>query len=260
VRGVVAAVVCLAAIGAVAASNAPVPAGTGDVGQAFAAANAAYHESRYADAVAGYEALLRAGFGSAPVQYNYGNALYRLERPGAAVLAYRRALRLAPSDADIRENLAFVTSRLLDRRDDSSEGPLAALLDWHRRLSPDGMTIGFLSLWAAFMLALGSALAPGGRWRRMSLTLLPVFLAGVLIAALLLGGTVYRREFVVEGVFIAPRADILSEPGGGLTLTTVHEGMTVEVLERREEWLRVLLPNGIQGWAGAASLGIVDGP
>ena len=79
-----------------------------------AAADSAYVNGNYQEAIKGYESLLKQG-ASAELYYNLGNAYYRTENITRAVLNYERALLLSPGDGDIRFNLQIARSKTIDK-------------------------------------------------------------------------------------------------------------------------------------------------
>ncbi len=226
----------------------------------FGEAGEAYQRGDFAAAAELYGRLARGGFGQAAVYYNLGNSLFRLGRPGEAILAYERARRLDPADREIRENLEFVVSRIVDRVEGGEDGagPAQLLLDWQDRQPPGRSTLLFLVAWWLFNAGLAAALlAPVRRWRRLGGYLLLGGLALVLASGSLLGLTVYRRDAVVQAIILDERVDVQSEPGGGVKLTTVHEGLKVRVRDRRGDWVEVTLPNGFRGWVHGETLGVI---
>src|SRR5689334_22583951 len=99
---------CLALLTAVLAIG-PASGARAEAGRAiFEAANRAYAQGRYRDAIAGFESLVSTRGYSAPLLYDLGNAYQREGSVGRAVLNYRRAQLLAPRDPDLAANLSLV--------------------------------------------------------------------------------------------------------------------------------------------------------
>jgi tetratricopeptide (TPR) repeat protein len=226
----------------------------------FEAAGAAYERGDFQGAADGYERLAQSGLGDAPVYYNLGNSFYRLGRSGDAIQAYEIARKLDPADAEIRENLLFVTSQIVDRVDEpgDGEGPIATLWDWHGRLPASAATGVFLAAWWLMNLCLAAALfAPWRRWRRLGSYSLTGALLAVMLTGAVLGLLVYRRDAVMEGIIRTSRVDLQSMPNGGITLTTIHEGLKVRVRGIRGDWVEVTLPNGFRGWIPRDAVGVI---
>ena len=86
-----------------------------------AAADSAYMENKYLDAVYMYEALLAENGESAELRYNLGNSYYKANNIAKAILNYEKALLLAPADDDIKANLEIAKSKTVDKEEAESE-------------------------------------------------------------------------------------------------------------------------------------------
>jgi hypothetical protein len=226
----------------------------------FQAAGVAYEKGDFDGAASQYQLLVHAGLGDATVHYNLGNALYRLGRTGESILAFERARFLDPADTEIRDNLEFVSSQIVDRVESpgADQGPFATLWAWHGRIPPNGATGIFLAAWWLFNLCLAAALFGGNRrLRHLGAYALSGGLLAVVLTGSVMGLLVYRRDAVVEGIIRTARVDLQSTPGGGVTLSTVHEGLKVRIRGARGEWLEVTLPNGFRGWVPGEAVGVI---
>jgi len=87
-------------------------------------------------------------------------------------------------------------------------------------------------------------------WHRTAFTLggLSTFALGVAIG-LLLAAHVYVRETVSQAVVIAqtlPARELPKE--SAKTSFEVHSGLKLRLLERSGKYVKVRLPNGLEGW------------
>jgi len=229
----------------------PAPAQPAEAERLLEAANEAYRQRQYADAIEDYEALLREGYRSEALHYNLGNSYYRDGQRGKAILHYERARMLDPSDADIRHNL---TVARVDLVDDLEPLPAFFLYRWwdglRQFLSPTGWSIiGILFLWAG-AAGLGFwRMAPQRRHRKwgfvaglslLLLSILPFALAASRQSQLLDSGL---AVILSEKTTLRSAPDALSQE-----VLPLHEGLTVELLDRIGDWYKVRLPDGEQGW------------
>lgn len=83
-------------------------------------ADSAYMADDFKTAAVMYQEAIDSLGPSAERYYNLGNAYYRCDLPGMAIVSYERALRLDPTNKDIRENLEFVNSKIVDRLNPST--------------------------------------------------------------------------------------------------------------------------------------------
>jgi len=235
-------------------SMAPVYGQTAD--EAFERGNEAYEAGDWAAAADEYRTVLDYRVADARVFYNLANAEFRMGRLGPSILHYEKARRLDPADADIQGNLRFVQGYRFDRVEiEDSFALLDALHGVQARLSLDGQAwILVALLWiAGALLALGFSrpgkFGPAHGWPLAGLATL------ILLASLSWWDTYERLERRELAVVMAPAAEIVAGPGpSNPSLLTVHEGLTVVVLDDRGDWIQVSLPNGINGWIATRAI------
>jgi tetratricopeptide (TPR) repeat protein len=216
----------------------------------FQEANDAFYRQDHATAEARYRKLIDAGQGGADVLYNLGTTALARGDLGEAILFLERARRLA-GDEDIEANLALARSRQLDQvlGEDSAVPFTWRLAD---ALDEPLVSGGFLAFWL-----LGFALLLGVRLRRPGRRLgLGLAAACAILVATALGGAVAVhasvRQRVVQAVVLAPVAKVLEFPGEtARTAFEVHAGLEVRLLERSGKFVRIRLPNALEGWAPA---------
>jgi tetratricopeptide (TPR) repeat protein len=221
----------------------------------FAHANRLYEEGRYEEAAAKYEEIVASGLQNGRVYYNLGNAYFKQEKLGLAILNYERAHRLMPRDEDIKANLAYARSQIVDKIETPDPGLLGRwLASLQGLLTPDETIILAWTLYLVMtVLALLAVFV--WRWRRFCLYALG-FLGVLLILSLAsLGVKLYQQEHVREALVTTKQVDVLSGPGENYLLEfTVHEGTTLTVEEERGDWWRVRLWGDLEGWTQKAGL------
>jgi tetratricopeptide (TPR) repeat protein len=227
------------------------------VDEAWRRGNDAYLHGDYDAAVAAYQELDRQGVVSADLYFNLGDAHVRKGSLGRAVWAFERAAALDPDDEDARYNLEQTRKLVTRQAHDKIEGEDREAV-WIRAvtaLSPATET------WAFVLAYLGLFAILFAR-RRASDDTRPALGAAAAIlavAATLSGATLLGRatlERVPFGV-VLPDAVAVKE-GADVNYRTgfqVHAGLRVRLLERDQDWLRIRLANGLEGWVSAADVG-----
>ncbi|NMO22429.1 SH3 domain-containing protein [Pyxidicoccus fallax] len=215
----------------------------------FLKANEAYAREDYAEAQAGYEKLLSHGHGGPDVLYNLGTTHLARGDLGRAVLALEQAVKQGGRAPDLEANLAVARARQVDKVVGAS-----AEEEFLPRVAAatDGNVVAwtFLGTWvAAFvMVMLWRVLRPG---RRTLVGILATLLFAVAIpSGLLLATHAWVEETVHEAVVLSPTlvARELPQPGAR-SIFEVHAGLKVRLLEETGRFVRIRLPNGLEGWA-----------
>ena len=225
------------------------PLYAGPIDQWFEQANHWYQQEQFDSADVYYRKCIDAGMVNAALYYNLGNTCFRRHRMGEAILYYERARRLAPVDADILHNLRFVRANIVDRIAQPEQGFVESVL----RVVHTAFALQ-TQLWAliallTLMAILIALMLFTSRNARLWLSYL-LGMAGVLCVMLGVSATlkIHYAERVVDAVILSPSVDAYNAPQGDKVLFVAHEGSTVRVRRRMDEWSLISLPNGISGW------------
>ena len=216
---------------------------------AFADANRAFAQGRYAESASGYERVLKEDGYSAAVLFDLANADWRLGKTGDAILNYRRAQWLAPRDPDIAANLLFAEKRAgVSEPGDSWAGNVSNLL------SPNAWS--WIGCGALTLLCAGVLGAQFRADRQTSFGLLSALSAVVLIVAL--GAIAVRSQEVDLAIISAKAAPALISPfGGAKTVCEFSAGQTVNVEKAYGGFRLVRDFAGHSGWVNQAELGMI---
>ena len=247
----------LAAIAGAALVIAPGAARASRLDEAWRRGNEAYLRGDYAGAVAAYEEVDRQGGASADVAYNLGDAYFRKGALGPAIWAFERALAVDPNDDDARYNLdqarKLAARRAHDRIEGEDRDPA-----WMRLV---GGVSAAAETWmfVAFYLAFFGVLI-GRRWTRGDsrpalVTGAVVLGVGALLSGALLAGRVYLDR-IPFGVVLPDQ--IAVKEGADINYRTsfdAHAGLRVRIVDRDQDWLRVRLANGLEGWVRGQDIG-----
>jgi tetratricopeptide (TPR) repeat protein len=225
----------------------------------FRRGNDAYFHGRYQEAVQAYEQVAALGVVSADLFYNLGNAHLKAGQLGPAIYDYERALELDPSQDDVRFNLAVAREAARKKGEDRLAG-VEAQPFWMRLTSQ--VTVQFASwLFLSLYLALFAALIalhfvqPGflrvGMWSGLAFLGLATMLAGGLLAARL-----YLADRVEQAIVLPDEVQVKEGPDPNYqSVFGVHAGLRVRVTDKEQDWVRIRLANGLEGWVRERDLG-----
>ena len=209
--------------------------------------NLLYEGGKYAEASRTYERIIQRGIRNGHVYYNLGNAYYKQDRIGRAILAYERATRLMPRDEDLHNNLDLAEERTVDQ--------IAGAVPWFGRQALDAVTVNETTVAATvsgFIASLALVcylLARQPRARSASGYALLVTCLVLLLAAGFMGMKIYDSLGNEEGIVLSPAAVVRTSPDAASEpVFTLHEGARIQLVERRDDWMRIRLPDGKNGW------------
>jgi tetratricopeptide (TPR) repeat protein len=251
---IVAMAIAVAVISGAAGIAAATPGGT-----SYAAANHAYQEGRYHEAIDHYEGLVQVGILHEDLFYNLGNAYFRSGQLGPAIYSYERALRLAPGMSDAAYNLDIARETVADRVIDRLKGAEADPL-WVRTVtmaSIGNLTIIVLALNAVFFAILVALRFLATGFTRTALIVTNGFVAAALAGAIVLFvGQAYFLERFELGIVLADQVHMREGPDDSLAERgQLHPGLRVRVLGREPGWSRIRLSNGVEGWVPDSTIG-----
>ncbi len=227
--------------------------------QAYDLALKDYYAGRYEKAVEGFTRILGVPTEHEDLHYNLGCAYYRLDKLGPAIYHFERALTLAPNFEDARFNLKTSRAAMARRVKDELKGATDA--PWWVRLvnmlSLQTWSILFLALW---WLSLGILLllrylnlgpARSGLIAGNCFTGLMTLACGVLLA-----GRIYLGAGVPVGIVLPDGMKVREGPSSSTKVTfTLHAGHRVRLQAREKGWVRIRLPNGLEGWVPDEQVG-----
>jgi hypothetical protein len=213
----------------------------------FVEGNDAYYKGDFAGAEERYQKLLAAGLGGPDVLFNLGTTHLAAGQLGPAILFLERAHALSDDD-DISANLEVARQKQVDQVV-GEEGAVPFTQRLAEATDERLVGIAFLIVWwlgfALFWLT----------WRRDAGTrvVLGLVTALFLVVGAALGGTlaVHRwvQDTVVQAVVMPEAAKVREYPGESARVSfEVHAGLKVRIMETSGRYVRVRLPNALEGW------------
>ncbi len=214
----------------------------------FNEASEAFARQEFATAQARYEQLVKAGFGGPAVLFNLGTSHLAAGELGPAILYLERAHRQS-SDEDIAANLALARQKQGDQVVGAEEAAEPFLQRLSSALDIQLVSVGFLVTWyLGFLTAFAAWRKPSLRW------VLATAASVLLICGAVLGSFVavhtYVQRTVVEGIVMPATVKVRELPGDRARVAfEVHAGLKVRIIEQTGKFVRIRLPNALEGWA-----------
>jgi len=227
----------------------------------FEEGNTAYNNGDFFKAVTLYEQILLTGKHSASLYFNLGNAYYRLNKVAESIYNYEKARQLDPENEDFKVNSAFAQNMTIDAIEPLPESQLSQVQNSLYALASASIwskiVVLFVWLFAIFfsIYLLNKTIKLKRLFFVLSLFSLILFLSSFTIKFFANA----EQENKKYAIIFSNEINIWSEPNLRAEIQfTLHEGTKVELLDSLDEWEKIRIANGSEGWIKNASLKSLD--
>ncbi|GAB1308028.1 tetratricopeptide repeat protein [Urechidicola sp. KH5] len=221
----------------------------------FEQANEQYRTEKYQDAIDSYHQIENLGWVSDALYFNLGNSYYKQNKVGPAIYYYEKALQLNPLHTDAQTNLIFANRLALDNIEPLPKTIGQKFAD--SIIYPLSFDIwAVLAVIASFLTVILFLLYYFSYSSRAKLLF---FNTSILSAVLLVLSVVFafkaydynlttKHAVVFEKVTDIKNAPTLNADN----VFKLHEGAKVEVVDAIDDWKKIKLVDGKEGWVIAA--------
>lgn len=233
-----------------------------DQGATFENANSAYNAGQFEKAVMLYEEILESGQHSAELYYNLANSYYRLNQVGESIFYFEKAKQLKPMDEDISVNSAFAQNMAIDAVEILPKSQITRFKEKTIDLfSQDGW--GYFIVLLTWLLALFWGLY---LWNKVPIFKRTFFVSIVVLALILIGSlsmAIIKSSNTADttyGILFNKKIEVWAEPNSRAeVLFLLHEGTKVQMLDKLQEWQKIRISNGSEGWVKDGKLRSLKG-
>jgi tetratricopeptide (TPR) repeat protein len=217
----------------------------------FEKGNDLYQKGKYDLAAKAYESVLAENQESAELYFNLGNCYYKLQQTAPAIYNYEKALVLDPTNSAVLNNIKFAQKQTIDEIKVVPKVGFAKLLRDFTGIYPFDtwawITIAFAMLFLSFFL---------GYYLSQTVAVKRIFFVGMFVILLFVVMSISAAFFEKShfdnekpAIVFAASAEVKSEPQKASAATFVlHEGTKVFVEETLENWKKIQLTDGTEGW------------
>lgn len=225
--------------------------------QNFETGNELYRKGDYVAAITQYENIVRSNRESAELYFNLANAYYKLNKVGPAVYYYEKALLLNPDDRDIANNLLFAQKMQIDEvKAVPKMGFNKLISDFTSTFHYDlwaWISIGFAFIVLAFFI--GYYFSASAIYKRAYFVGMFVALAPLVVS---IAAAIHQKNGAVNdrpAIVFEPRVAVKSEPSAdSADAFVLHEGTKVYVLESLDNYKKITIADGNEGWIDAGAI------
>ena len=222
--------------------------------------NQFYQDKEYDKAVDAYQHIIDLGYSGTSLFYNLGNSYYREGKIGSAILYYEKALELSPGDDDVIHNLAIANTKTVDKIDTL---PKFFLFQWWENLLAllpiEGWTYAVYLFYLLLLCSVGLYFfSRGSTIQRYSVFAGLISTLFLMITATLWIVSVNRELATKSGVILDPAAAVKLAPDSTSNdAFVIHEGLKVRELDHVDNWIKIRLQDGKEGWVTKDELGTI---
>ncbi len=217
----------------------------------FYKGNALYQKGNYEEAITAYESILNSKKESEELYFNLANCYYKLNKVAPAIYNYEKALVLNPNDTEIQNNLLFAHKMTIDEIKVVPKVGFAKLLrDFTGIFHYDTwawITVSFSGLFLLFFI--------GYYFSQLTLSKRIFFIGMFVLVFLILLSTLaalFEKSHDTNerpAIVFSEIAQVKSEPKSSSSdVFVLHEGAKVYLHESIENWVKIELTDGSEGW------------
>lgn len=220
-------------------------------------ANKLYHAGKYEEAITSYEAILKKNKHSVALYYNLANSYYKMNHVASSIYYYEKALLLDPNDADVLNNIQFAQAMTVDEIKPIPKIGFSKFVQNFTGLLHYNnwawLTVGFsIVTFIAFLIYYFSYESNTKRIAFITLLFAFTFLIITVSTSL------YERDRVGNeqpAIIFSVEVPLKEEPrSDSEEVVLLHEGTKVFVKEKFNDWAKVELLNGTEGWMTTNSI------
>jgi len=222
-----------------------------DAAALFKKGNSQYQKAHYKEAAAIYQKLVDEGYHSTALYFNLGNSYYKTGDIAPAILYYEKARKLSPGDEDIKVNIQFANAKTVDKVEEIPEFFITKW--WHSfilALPADTLAIiSVLLVLAGFGLLILYRFTGSVTVKKASFYTALIMLIFGSCVAFIAGRQQRYFDAHHEAIIFTPSVTVKSAPSASSkNVFVLHEGTRISVLENNNNWIKIRLVNGSEGW------------
>lgn len=222
-----------------------------NVDELFKNANDLYKNDKIEEAIRLYEQVEAIGMESSELYYNLGNAYYKLNKVGPSIYNYEKALKRNPLNEDATNNLIFAKRLALDNIEELPKTVFQKINEnFLQKLSYNqwSIVVVVFSFMASILFLFFYFANTPSKKRFYFVTSLLSFILLLSAFAITYQQYSFAQNNKVAIVF-AEETEIRNAPTlNSEEVFTLHEGTKVIVLDAIDDWKKIKIADGKQGW------------
>ena len=227
----------------------------------FKAGNDFYNNGQFENALDSYLKVLNQNYHSAELYFNIGNTYYKLDSIAHSIFYFEKAKKMSPMDRDILNNLGYAENMKIDLIEKLPKSQIENFQIYLFNIFSSNQLgyIILLLLWFFCILFSLYYFIRNSRLKKILFLISSLFF--LLIATTFIIGiqkSIYDSS-LTEAIVFEKQISVNDEPNDrSEVLFNLHEGTKVNILEKLENWLKIKLENGAEGWIKSKGIKQID--
>ena len=222
-----------------------------NLNEIFKEGNSAYNEGDFKKAISQYNMILDKGKHSSDLYFNLGNAYYRLNKVAESIFYFEKAKQLDSSSDKIKFNSSFAENMTIDSIEKLPISQLEELkLNIFNFFSIKNWAILtvffswlFLAMFSLYLFNNKSSI------KRIFFSFSSICLLILIFSFSISYLSKKEKESNQSAIIFSNQLNIWPEPNErGEIKFILHKGTKVNLLENLEEWKKIKIANGSEGW------------
>jgi tetratricopeptide (TPR) repeat protein len=217
----------------------------------FVSANELYRNGAFEEAIKKYKKIESQDMISSELYLNLGNAYYKLNKVGPTIFYYEKALQLNPLSVDVQNNLVFAKRLALDNIEEVPKTVFQKFNNnYLQKLSYNQwaiVAVVFSFSTSIFFLLFYFGYSSGKK--RIYFTTSGISLILLIFSIFITYSQYSLTKKNKEAIVFVQKTEVRNAPTlNSEEIFTLHEGAKVIVLDAIDNWKKIILVDGKQGW------------
>lgn len=221
------------------------------VNKIFAEANTFYKEGNFERATGLYLSIEEQGLESAELYFNLGNSYYKQNKIAPSIYYYEKALKLDPNYKDALTNIEFANRMKIDVIEELPKTFIQKISEnVIQKLTFDSWAIlAVISSFLASILFLLYHFSSSSRKKLIYFNITIFFVFSLMVTTFFAFNTysLYKKDR--PAIIFSNKVEIKNAPtASGDEVFELHEGTKVQVLDELDNWKKIKIADGKEGW------------
>lgn len=217
----------------------------------FVSANELYRNGAFEEAIKKYKKIESQDTVSSELYLNLGNAYYKLNKVGPTIFYYEKALKLAPLNVDVKNNMIFAKRLALDNIEEVPKTVFQRInKNYLQKLSYNDWAIVVVVLsFSSAIFFLLFYFGYSSTRKRIYFTTSGISLLLLIFSIFVTYNQYSQTTKNIEAIVFVKKTAVRNAPTfNSEEVFILHEGTKVMVLDAVDNWKKIKLIDGKQGW------------